>query len=549
MRTSGVPRTWWRICEACLPLCLDLPLRLCAALFSVQKAVEEHCNLRMVLRCCLLLASFLLATILLQSVFPASQLLSSFSTGGMLFLLFLPALVLAPMAPHPGYSFLGSGRAATGAGRAKSSEHLPAIAEEDSGSEASSSTSRGRTQGTPPPEELRPAEREVPELAEAPQALPGAETAGPRPSLPGEAAEAEHTAGPSRFGRGLSMMAHGLGKSSLVGHVLKPSPFEEERRGMRHSRSLHTGVAQRRRWATADTGSFSQRLLRNQFLRQPQQQPQQLQHDLVGDANGLSREQSVADFGEHESYGVPEIVHGAGDPEEQGEAGGDWGFYFNEDDSSLRANRPFDFPPKSLSEALSWKLGAGALEGLEGDALEAGEGEPSVSGGLKEPLLAPSAHGGPRAAAPKRGPALGGDHTFGQALGTLDFWLMYAGLIAGFGSGLAAISNLAQIGESLGYNGNIQVRPQIRPSCEERITVLPITVDCLTCLLPRVGVLQAMGSPGLGSAGVHIAPQRLAVPGAAGKWLCLRVSHQVGFVCQKLPEEKSSLRQVGRHVQ
>ncbi|CAI5530578.1 unnamed protein product [Closterium sp. Naga37s-1] len=51
---------------------------------------------------------------------------------------------------------------------------------------------------------------------------------------------------------------------------------------------------------------------------------------------------------------------------------------------------------------------------------------------------------------------LGQDHSFGQALSTVDFWLLYGGLVCGFGAGLTAITSLAQIGEAQGC-GNAQV--------------------------------------------------------------------------------------------
>jgi len=103
---------------------------------------------------------------------------------------------------------------------------------------------------------------------------------------------------------------------------------------------------------------------------------------------------------------------------------------------------------------------------------------------------------------------------------------MYAGLIAGYGSGLAAISNLAQIGESLGYDGNIQVRPQLRTTMQGP-QVLPIEERLRhRGLLLQLWalVIQALSDAVLGPAGVHVPPQRLAVPGAAGQWFRLRVS-------------------------
>lgn len=51
----------------------------------------------------------------------------------------------------------------------------------------------------------------------------------------------------------------------------------------------------------------------------------------------------------------------------------------------------------------------------------------------------------------RKGPRRGEDFTLAQALVKADFWLLFAILICGAGSGLTAIDNLAQIGEAQGF--------------------------------------------------------------------------------------------------
>lgn len=51
----------------------------------------------------------------------------------------------------------------------------------------------------------------------------------------------------------------------------------------------------------------------------------------------------------------------------------------------------------------------------------------------------------------RKGPRRGEDFTLSQALVKADFWLLFAILVCGAGSGLTAIDNLGQIGEAQGY--------------------------------------------------------------------------------------------------
>jgi hypothetical protein len=49
-------------------------------------------------------------------------------------------------------------------------------------------------------------------------------------------------------------------------------------------------------------------------------------------------------------------------------------------------------------------------------------------------------------------PQLGEEHTIGQALTSLDFWLMFASFLMGVGTGLAVMNNLGQMGVAMGYS-------------------------------------------------------------------------------------------------
>jgi hypothetical protein len=64
--------------------------------------------------------------------------------------------------------------------------------------------------------------------------------------------------------------------------------------------------------------------------------------------------------------------------------------------------------------------------------------------------------GGPELApvtkeAVKRFPVLGENHNLGEALMTIDFWLLFFTFLCGIGTGITAINNLGQIGEAQGF--------------------------------------------------------------------------------------------------
>lgn len=52
----------------------------------------------------------------------------------------------------------------------------------------------------------------------------------------------------------------------------------------------------------------------------------------------------------------------------------------------------------------------------------------------------------------RRAPCIGEDFTLLQALGQIDFWLIFMSLVLGVGSGITVIDNLGQICYSLGYS-------------------------------------------------------------------------------------------------
>jgi hypothetical protein len=75
------------------------------------------------------------------------------------------------------------------------------------------------------------------------------------------------------------------------------------------------------------------------------------------------------------------------------------------------------------------------------------------------PLLPDAKAAGRNAAAeaeeargPGERPQLGEEHTIGQALTSLDFWLMFASFLMGVGTGLAVMNNLGQMGVAMGYS-------------------------------------------------------------------------------------------------
>ncbi|CAI5458935.1 unnamed protein product [Closterium sp. Yama58-4] len=141
----------------------------------------------------------------------------------------------------------------------------------------------------------------------------------------------------------------------------------------------------------------------------------------------------------------------------KGEGGeDDWSYYFGEEETSVHGKT------QSRVTGITSPKGGYSRGGDDDDEDECGEEEEEEDGEEREEEgdgagdeATEQAHAGGAAAA--RGEVyLGEDHSFGQALSTLDFWLLYGGLVCGFGAGLTAITNLAQIGEAQGY-GNAQV--------------------------------------------------------------------------------------------
>ncbi|KAK9287455.1 hypothetical protein L1049_015876 [Liquidambar formosana] len=51
----------------------------------------------------------------------------------------------------------------------------------------------------------------------------------------------------------------------------------------------------------------------------------------------------------------------------------------------------------------------------------------------------------------KRPPLIGEDHTIGEAMRTVDFWILFVSFLCGVGTGLAVMNNMGQIGLALGY--------------------------------------------------------------------------------------------------
>lgn len=51
----------------------------------------------------------------------------------------------------------------------------------------------------------------------------------------------------------------------------------------------------------------------------------------------------------------------------------------------------------------------------------------------------------------KRVPLIGEEHTIGEALRTVDFWVLFISFLCGVGTGLAVMNNMGQIGLALGY--------------------------------------------------------------------------------------------------
>ncbi|CAI5493405.1 unnamed protein product [Closterium sp. Naga37s-1] len=141
----------------------------------------------------------------------------------------------------------------------------------------------------------------------------------------------------------------------------------------------------------------------------------------------------------------------------EGEGGDDdWSYYFGEEETSVHGKN------QSRVTGITSPKGGYSRGGGDEDEDECGEEEEEEDGeegeeegdGAGDEATEPAHAGG--AAAARGEVYLGEDHSFGQALSTLDFWLLYGGLVCGFGAGLTAITNLAQIGEAQGY-GNAQV--------------------------------------------------------------------------------------------
>lgn len=55
------------------------------------------------------------------------------------------------------------------------------------------------------------------------------------------------------------------------------------------------------------------------------------------------------------------------------------------------------------------------------------------------------------AAAERRKPTIGDDHTITEAMGTVDFWILFVSFLCGVGTGLAVMNNMGQMGLALGY--------------------------------------------------------------------------------------------------
>ncbi|XP_073122089.1 protein NUCLEAR FUSION DEFECTIVE 4-like [Henckelia pumila] len=87
---------------------------------------------------------------------------------------------------------------------------------------------------------------------------------------------------------------------------------------------------------------------------------------------------------------------------------------------------------------------------IRSDGKTADDFERSVA----EPLLlvATKAEVEEEAAAEKKRPVLGDEHTILEALSTVDFWILFVSFLCGVGTGLAVMNNLGQMGLALGYS-------------------------------------------------------------------------------------------------
>ncbi|CAI7801574.1 unnamed protein product, partial [Closterium sp. NIES-54] len=192
----------------------------------------------------------------------------------------------------------------------------------------------------------------------------------------------------------------------------------------------------------------------------------------LGLSSSITAAAQASSFGTHSSVGSATLMHlllgtsadsrtnrsggatsGGGGEGEGGDD--DWSYYFGEEETSVHGKN------QSRVSGITSPKGGYSRGGDDEDEDECGEeeeedgeeGEEEGDGAGDESTE--QAHAGGAAAAGGR-VYLGQDHSFGQALSTVEFWLLYGGLVCGFGAGLTAITNLAQIGEAQGY-GNAQV--------------------------------------------------------------------------------------------
>lgn len=92
-------------------------------------------------------------------------------------------------------------------------------------------------------------------------------------------------------------------------------------------------------------------------------------------------------------------------------------------------------------------LGSEGAERLE-EAEEGGKKSEEVAvGGCGDELTTATA----TATAAKRRPAIGEEHTIGEALRTVDFWVLFVSFLCGVGTGLAVMNNMGQMGLAAGF--------------------------------------------------------------------------------------------------
>lgn len=163
---------------------------------------------------------------------------------------------------------------------------------------------------------------------------------------------------------------------------------------------------------------------------------------------------------------APQVEEPQADEEElqpEGDAGqegqgddGEGQYFFGEDDPSVRPSPQSKAELEKAEEGYAHKWLAGGVarrqqgEGEEEEEQderpydeEEDDGEEYYDEDKQEP---PTSH----VMLHKFRLQLGEDHTVAQALSTLDFWLLYGGLVGGFGAGLTAVANLAQIAQAQG---------------------------------------------------------------------------------------------------